>query len=450
MSESMLLETTENSKRVYGLYRVSTLGQVEKDDIPMQKQCCREFCQRQAGWKIVKEFSEKGVSGFKVSAKDRDAIQEIQRDALAGKFDILLVFMFDRLGRKDDETPFVVEWFVKNGIEVWSAMEGQQRFDTHVDKLLNYIRYWQASGESIKTSIRVKTRMEQLTQEGHYTGGGVPYGYRLEQQGRINKKNRSVFDLTVDETEAEIVKLIFQKYVVEGYGAYRLCKYLVEQGVRGRKGKNIPTTSINRMIKNRIYTGVIRNGECKSEVIPDLQIIDENLFQRAQEIMEKRTTHHNDVPLQDLIQRQSAKEIELAKAKLKLVQEQLHQKQEEYETLRAETVKVLQGKSRLNVDLLNSLVDETKEAIKTLETQIQAAQEELENQVASTEIVRQEYAQLVSWADMYDKCNFEAKKMILAQFIKAVYVRRDYEIEVEFNVSFEEFQNLYLAKGVAV
>lgn len=85
-----------------------------------------------------------------------------------------------------------------------------------------------------------------------------------------------------------------------------------------------------------------------------------------------------------------------------------------------------------------------------METQIQAAQEELENQVASTEIVRQEYARLVSWADMYDKCNFEAKKMILAQFIKAVYVRRDYEIEVEFNVSFEEFQNLYLAKGITV
>ena len=95
--------------------------------------------------------------------KDRDAVQEIQRDALQNKFDILLVFMFDRLGRREDETPFVVEWFVKNGIEVWSAKEGQQRFDTHVDKLLNYIRYWQASGESIKTSVRTKTRMEQLT-----------------------------------------------------------------------------------------------------------------------------------------------------------------------------------------------------------------------------------------------------------------------------------------------
>ena len=158
-------------KRVYCLYRVSTLGQVEKDDIPMQKQRCREFAAAQ-GWSIVRELSEKGVSGFKVSARDRDAIQEIQRDAVDGKFDILLVFMFDRLGRRDDETPFVVEWFVRNGIEVWSATEGQQRFDNHVDKLMNYIRYWQASGESIKTSIRVKTRLGQMTEAGLYTVSG--------------------------------------------------------------------------------------------------------------------------------------------------------------------------------------------------------------------------------------------------------------------------------------
>ena len=51
-------------KRVYTLYRVSTIGQVEKDDIPMQKEACHEFAERQ-GWEIVKEFSEKGVSGFK-------------------------------------------------------------------------------------------------------------------------------------------------------------------------------------------------------------------------------------------------------------------------------------------------------------------------------------------------------------------------------------------------
>ena len=519
-------------KRVYCLYRVSTLGQVEKDDIPMQKQNCREFVQQQTGWEIVKEFSEKGVSGFKVSAKDRDAIQEIQRDALQNRFDVLLVFMFDRLGRREDETPFVVEWFVKNGIEVWSAKEGQQRFDTHVDKLLNYIRYWQASGESIKTSVRTKTRMEQLTQEGYFTGGGVPFGYRLEHQGRTNKRNQDVGDLVVEPDEAEIVKLIFQKYLYEGYGAQRLCRYLSEQGIKNRKGHNIPTTTINRIIKNPIYTVVIRNGECQSEVLTDLQIIDVETFEKAQQMMEKRATHHNDVPLntkgrsllvgnvycghcggrltlttsgrkrvrkdgtilreiraryqchynirhpgecdgqsgygvdkldklvdqiiriqlgriqnappQELIEKQQAKELELIKSKLKLLNDQYRQKQREYQDLRAETIKVVQGTSRLNVDLLNSLVDETSDQIKQLEQQIQATTTELEETLRDASQVLQEYDQLIGWAEMYDNCTFEAKKMIVAQFVKAVRVRRDYEIDIEFNVSFEEFQALYL------
>ncbi len=528
----MLEETNNQSKRVYCLYRVSTLGQVEKDDIPMQKQFCREFVQQQQGWEIAREFSEKGVSGFKVSAKDRDAIQEIQRDALKGKFNILLVFMFDRLGRREDETPFVVEWFVKNGIEVWSAKEGQQRFDTHVDKLLNYIRYWQASGESIKTSIRTKTRMEQLTQEGHYTGGIVPYGYRLERKGRTNKRNQAVGDLAIEPDEAEIIKLIFQKYVYEGYGAQRLCRYLAEEGIKNKKGRNIPTTSINRIIKNRLYTGVICNGESQSEVLPDLQIISEETFLKAQEMMEKRVTHHSEVPLntrgksllvgnvfcghcggrltlttsgrkrvrkdgtihretraryqchynvrhpgecdgqsgygvdkldklvdqiirmqlgriqkapsQALIEKQQTRETELNKAKLNLLYEQYRQKEREYQDLRAETIKVVQGTSQLNASLLNSLVDETIGQIKVLEGQIQAVTAEMEKNLRNAEQVRQEYAQLINWAELYDNCTFEAKKMIAAQFVKAVHVKRDYELDIEFNVSFEEFQTLYL------
>ena len=532
----MLDQISSNSerKRVYCLYRVSTIGQVEKDDIPMQKQFCREYCQRQPGWEIVKEFSEKGVSGFKVSAKDRDAIQEIQRAALAHAFDVLLVFMFDRLGRRDDETPFVVEWFVKNGIEVWSAMEGQQRFDTHVDKLLNYIRYWQASGESIKTSMRVKTRMEQLTQEGHYTGGIVPYGYRLEKKGRLNKKNQAVGDLAVEPDEAEVVRLIFEKYVTEGYGAQRICKFLTEQGVKNKKGRNIPTTSINRIIKNPLYTGVIHNGGCTSELIPELQIIDEATFQRAQELMSDRLKHHSNVPLntsgrsllvgnvycghcggrltlttsgrkyvrkdgtirreiraryqchynvrhpgecdgqsgygvdkldnlidkiirmqferiretppQALIKEQRSRETDYLQAKVNLLKGQYEEKQKEYQALRAETVKVIQGLSKLNVDLLNSLLTETEEQIHLLEHQIDEAEAGLVTLANGADQIKKEYEKLITWADLYDNCTFEAKKMLIAQFVKAIYVRRDYEISIEFNVSFEEFQQLYLEK----
>ena len=166
-------------KTVYCLYRVSTKGQVDKNDIPMQRQSCREFAEHQSGWVIKKEYQEKGVSGFKVSANDRDAVQELKTAAENKEFDILLVFMFDRIGRIDNETPFVVEWFIQHGIEVWSVNEGEQRMDSHVDKLMNYIRFWQANGESQKTSMRVKTCLHQLVEDGIYTGGCAPFGYRL-------------------------------------------------------------------------------------------------------------------------------------------------------------------------------------------------------------------------------------------------------------------------------
>ena len=102
------------------------------------------------------EKAEKGVSGSKVSASKRDVIQELRSEASKGNFDILLVYMFDRLGRIESETPFVLEWFVQHGIQMWSTHEGQRRIESHGDKLMNYIRFWQAAGESEKTSMRTR------------------------------------------------------------------------------------------------------------------------------------------------------------------------------------------------------------------------------------------------------------------------------------------------------
>ena len=280
------------AKRVCCLYRVSTKGQVEKDDIPMQKQKCREFAEAN-GWEIVKEFSEKGVSGFKVSAKDRDAIQDIQKAAAQGQFDILLVFMFDRLGRKEDETPFVVEWFVNNGIEVWSTVEGQQRFDNHVDKLMNYIRYWQASGESIKTSIRTKTRLGQIVQEGRFRGGHAPYGYELVKNGRMGKKNRELYDIKVNPAEALEVKEMFELADKFGYGGRKISSELHAKGmINTRTGEPFHYSTVANILRNVMYTGVLRSGESHSDVIPDLQIVSQEQFERVGRGLEQRSANY--------------------------------------------------------------------------------------------------------------------------------------------------------------
>lgn len=273
-------------KRVYCLYRVSTVGQVDQNDIPMQRQACREFA-REKGWKIVREFTEKGISGYKQSADQREALQELKRVAIQKQFDVLLVFMFDRLGRRDDETPFVVEWFVKNGIEVWSVVEGEQRFEDHIDKLLNYIRFWQSSGESLKTSIRTKARMEQLFQEHGFIGGTAPYGYKLCRLGRTNKKGYELYDILVDPTQEPVVREIYQQYCVNQMGTYRIAVGLNAAGHRTSRGALWTAASVHNVLQNPIYIGIRRYGGGYTDRFPHLQIIEDSLFQQAQNRLEK-------------------------------------------------------------------------------------------------------------------------------------------------------------------
>ena len=165
-------------KRVRCLYRVSTVKQLDKNDIPMQRIECMNFIKTMPDWELDKEYIEKGVSGYNKRLEDRDVLQEIRKDALNKEFDVLLVFMFDRLGRRDDETPFVVEWFYDHGIEIWSTQEGRQRFDERTDKLTNYMRYWMSAGESEKTSMRVRAKQRQMIEDGINITSVPPYGYK--------------------------------------------------------------------------------------------------------------------------------------------------------------------------------------------------------------------------------------------------------------------------------
>lgn len=270
-------------------YRVSTKGQVDHDDIPMQKIECRKFC-AQYGWRVVLEKAEKGVSGSKVSATKRDAIQELKAEAEKGNIDILLVFLFDRLGRIESETPYVVEWFVKHGVEVWSTREGQQKIDSHTDKLINYIRFWQAAGESEKIAERVATRIQQLNSSGHYSGGTVAYGYRAVHKGRVNKKGQPVKDLEIEPAEAPIVQELFELAAYEGKSAYAMAEMLNNRGLRTHSGAKFTPVHVLRILRHEGYLGYIVTCSVRSQHLPELEIISPKLFQKANEMVDMRCT----------------------------------------------------------------------------------------------------------------------------------------------------------------
>ncbi|MBR0391755.1 MAG: recombinase family protein [Oscillospiraceae bacterium] len=277
-------------KRVLCLYRVSTKGQVDnKDDIPMQRRECMDFIDRQDDWVFVGERMEKGVSGYKVSAANRDAIIEIREMAEKKQFDVLLVFMFDRLGRKEDETPFLVKWFIEHGIEVWSTREGEQKLDNQVDRLLNFMRYWAASGESEKTSIRVKAAHTQMTADGLWRGGNCPYGYKLVHKGRVGKKNRQLYDLEIDEVTAPIVMEIFDLICKQGYGTLRAANYLNAKYPDPNKVWTAQT--IRNMIRNPIYGGRMHMNDTLSEPIESLRLATDEQIEFGKYAIAKRIPH---------------------------------------------------------------------------------------------------------------------------------------------------------------
>lgn len=291
-------------KRVQTLYRSSLKKSGSDDELPIQRNACLSFIEKQ-NWKLVDEYTENGVSGYKKSTNNRDKIQQLLLDADDGLFDILLVYMFDRLGRKQDETPQLVKEFIDRGVEVWSVEEGRLTLDNHTDYLFNYLRFWQAEGESRKTSVRVKESHVQMAKQGIYRGGAVPYGYELIASGEYNDKNVNLRKIVQKPDEAKVVKEIYRLAIEEGYGGGRIAERLNAMGIPSQKSKTWRSTVVNKILSNPIYIGYMafnkthnyNNKHLRSLkdqwILPnkpntELVIIDEERWNEVQTLRAKR------------------------------------------------------------------------------------------------------------------------------------------------------------------
>ena len=295
----------ENKKpRVVLLYRVSSKKQVDKNedgetDIPLQREMLVPWAERQ-GWEFVKEFIEDGVSGFKTATDKRDKLTQIKAMADRGEFDILGIYMSDRLGRIADETPLVVSYLHARGIKVISYIEGEIKADTHEDKLMLYIRYWQAEGESRKTAARIRDANEFSVKQGRWRGGIAPLGYRMVSRGTLNHKGRPVFDIEIDPERAETVKTIFRLFTKENYGSNGIAKYLNDRDIPTYEGKLWMASRVRFVLKNKLYIGINELGKHEksnrtrvdSPRMEDLVIISDDEFNHAQALIKEYNEKH--------------------------------------------------------------------------------------------------------------------------------------------------------------
>ena len=143
--------------------------------------------------------------------------------------------------------------------------------------------------KSEKTSMRTRDRIRQIVSSGHFAGGFVPYGYRAINKGRVNKRDQPVKDLEINPDEAAWVREVFTKVAEEGASGYAMAQMLNQRGLRTRQGAEFQSSNIKRIIQHEGYTGYIITKAARSEFMPQLQIIDEALFAKANEMIGKRS-----------------------------------------------------------------------------------------------------------------------------------------------------------------
>jgi site-specific DNA recombinase len=126
----------------------------------------------------------------------------------------------------------------------------------------------------------------------------------------------------------------------------------------------------------------------------------------------------------------------------KKIQKDLEAKQKELDDLKAETILVIRGVSALDKELLGTLVAEAKDALEPLEKQLVQAQEEYEEATKTAKRSNYICNELLTWADVYDTADHDERRAILQQFIKEIRVRKDYEISITLNASFNQVEQL--------
>ena len=273
--------------------RVSTEKEAQIDSLEKQIEFFNEFTKKN-GYELYKLYADEGISGKQI--KHRKQFQQMMIDAKAKKFEKVVVKDVSRFARNTVDLLQSVRELKSYGVQVdflnnGEVMEGGSEF---ILTILGAM----AQQESANMSKRVKFGKDITAQKGRVPN--LVFGY--------DKMPNERYTLKINEEEAKIVKEIFESYVYKGIGTTKIAWDLNDRGIRTKKTKSKwVQTSIVRMLKNPIYTGRVTNK--KSEVTdfitgtrkdlpeeewivverPEMRIISDELFNRAQEILEQRS-----------------------------------------------------------------------------------------------------------------------------------------------------------------
>ena len=227
--------------RVTFYARVSTDQDEQINSLENQVQYYTELIQSKPNWKFVPGYVDEGISGG--STKKRDNFNRMIRDAKAGVFDFIITKEISRFSRSTLDSIRYTQELLDYNVGVFFQNDNINTLDTDSEFRL-VIMAGVAQDEIRKLSERLKFGFRQAIKNGHVLGNDKLYGY---------DKNDCV--LTVNEEEAEIVRIIFDLYGNQRLGTRTISKRLMELGYTSREGNAFNTLTIRHILENPKYKG---------------------------------------------------------------------------------------------------------------------------------------------------------------------------------------------------
>lgn len=270
------------------LARVSTAGQAE-EELPIESQI--EVSTKKAeqlGARVVKVFTEEGVSGRSLQ---RDVFDLAAEYCKANQVDYFILWNTARFARHRALAAWTKFNIRRFGTEMVYV---SQNIDTTTDEGWMLEGLFELFDENQSRTISKDTRrsMTKNAMDGHFNGGKIPYGFTTQADGKRHR-------LAPHPIEAPVVREIFHQFIA-GAGTKTIARAMNDAG-RSRRGKPWDKDCINYMLKNEAYAGWMvynRHNRSDKTIRPESEwirtlahepIISQEVFMQAQEQFIERT-----------------------------------------------------------------------------------------------------------------------------------------------------------------
>jgi site-specific DNA recombinase len=241
------------SERVALYLRVSSEEQRERQSIETQREFLEQYHQLY-GLEVVDTYEDDGMSGT-IPLRERPEGRRLLEDAQQSKFDTLLVYRLDRIGRS---LLVIVDGHDRlDSLEV-ALRSATEPIDTSTPSGRLIFQMLASFAEYERETIRERTRagLHRAFRGGKHMGR-IPYGYRATEAARLE----------VEAAEAEIVREIITN-IAEGSTLYREARRLNDVGIPSpgwrygtgerKPGRSWSATTISNLVNQPAYSGTHR------------------------------------------------------------------------------------------------------------------------------------------------------------------------------------------------